>query len=81
MAKKTTCPVTREEFLANAKPVTVIIGGNTLTAEVKEFKTGSLGWYLNGKATIQVGDVPVAVQIGLNLTVVGSKPTEGAAET
>jgi hypothetical protein len=80
MAKKTTCPVSREDFLAKAKPVAVTIGGNTMTADVKEFKTGSLGWYLNGKTTIEIDGVPVAVQIGLNLTVVGSKPAEGGAE-
>ena len=42
---KTNCPITREEFRAKARPVTVSIGSNTLMAEVKEFSTGSLGWY------------------------------------
>lgn len=70
---KTTCPVTRAEFLQNAKAVEVMIGGVPLIAEVKEFSTGSLGWYLNGKTTIRIGDTPVSVQIGMNLTVVGSK--------
>ena len=42
-------------------------------AEVKEFSTGSLGWYLNGKATLEIDGKPVQVQIGLNLTLVGSK--------
>jgi hypothetical protein len=44
-----------------------------MTAEIKEFKTGSFGWYLNNKATINVGGTPVTVQVGANLTVVGSK--------
>ena len=73
MAVKTTCPVSRKQFAADAKPVEVIINGQTLTAPVKEFSTGSLGWYLNGKTTIKIGDTPVSVQIGLNLTIVGSK--------
>jgi len=73
VAKKTSCPVTRGDFLSQAKPVVVKIGDVPLTAEVKEFSTGSLGWYLNGKTTIEVGGVPVSVQIGMNLTVVGSK--------
>lgn len=71
--KKTNCPVTREQFRAGAKPVTVTINGIPMVAEVKEFSTGSLGWYLNGKTVIQVGDTPVSVQIGMNLTAVGSK--------
>jgi hypothetical protein len=74
MAKKTTCPVSRGEFLTKARAVPISIGDMPpLLAEVKEFSTGSLGWYLNGKTTIDVGGTRVSVQIGLNLTVVGSK--------
>jgi hypothetical protein len=73
MAKKTSCPITRADFRAHAKPVTVTINGIPLMCEVKEFSTGSLGWYLNGKTSIDVGGTPVSVQIGLNLTIVGSK--------
>ena len=70
---KTNCPITRAEFLQDAKAVEVIINGIPLMADVKEFSTGSLGWYLNGKTTIRIGEKPVSVQIGLNLTIVGSK--------
>jgi hypothetical protein len=77
MAKKTTCPITREQFREKAKAVTVTIGSVPLQAEVKEFSTGSLGWYLNGKTTIEVGGVSVSVQIGLSLTIVGSKELPG----
>ncbi len=82
MAKKTTCPITRGDFRAKAKPVTVIIDGKSLHRRRSgEFSTGSLGWYLNGKTTIDVGGTPVQVQIGLNLTIVGSKdlPPDAAA--
>lgn len=71
--KKTTCPVTRAEFRAAAKPIAVSIDNVPLTAEVKEFSTGSLGWFVNGKTTIDVGGKRVTVQIGLNMTIVGSK--------
>ena len=70
---KTNCPITRAEFTEHAKPVSVKIGEVPLLAEVKEFSTGSLGWYLNGKTTIDVGGKLVTVQIGMNLTIVGSK--------
>lgn len=70
---KTTCSITRSEFVNEAKPVEVIINGIPMTAEVKEFSTGSLGWYLNGKANVKVGEKSVSVQIGMNLTIVGSK--------
>ena len=73
MAKKTTCPITRGEFRAKAKPVMVKIGDEEIPVPVKIFSTGSLGWYLNKKTEIDVGGVKVPVQIGLNLTIVGSK--------
>jgi hypothetical protein len=67
------CAVSREEFRAKAQPVTVTINGQPMTAEVKEFSTGSFGWYLNGKTSVDIGGRLVTVQIGMNLTVVGSK--------
>jgi hypothetical protein len=70
---KTTCSITRDEFRTHAQAVEVTINGVPQLAEVKEFSTGSMGWYLNGKTTIKVGDKPVSVQIGMNLTIVGSK--------
>ena len=78
MAKKTVCPITRDQFSA-AKPVSVVVNGVELTAPPKEFSTGSLGWYLNGKTNIDVGGVLVPVQIGMNLTIVGSKELPGAS--
>lgn len=76
---KSSSPITRAQFRAGAKPVTVTINGVPHIADPKEFSTGSLGWYLNGKTVIEVDGVPVSVQIGLNLTVVGSKelPKDG----
>ena len=73
MAKKTSCPISRAEFAAQAKPVTVQIGDKSYTAVPKEFSTGSLGWNINDKITIDIGGKFVTVQIGMNLTVVGSK--------
>ena len=76
MAKKTSCPITRAEFARDAKPVEVQIGDKKYTAVPKEFSTGSLGWNINDKVQIDIDGVPVTVQIGMNLTVVGSKEAE-----
>ena len=73
MGKKTTCPISRKDFLTHAKPIAVKIGEVPLSAAVREFSTGSLGWYLNGKVSVEIDGRPVAVQIGMNLTIVGSK--------
>lgn len=71
MAK--TCSITRSEFREHAKAIKVEINGIPMMAEVKEFSTGSFGWYLSGKSVIEVDGKQVSVQIGMNLTVVGSK--------
>ena len=88
MAKKTSCPITRAQFRAHAKPIEVKIGDRAFTGAVKEFSTGSLGWNVNDKITIEIDGKPVSVQIGLNLTIVGSKdlpqdegPAAGAASS
>jgi hypothetical protein len=67
------CPIAREDFKRSAKAVTISINGMPQAAVPMEFKTGSFGWNLNGKATIEVDGVPVPVQVGMNLTVIGSK--------
>jgi hypothetical protein len=67
------CPITRKHFQEHAKPIEVNINGVPLIAEVKEFSTGSLGWNISNKMSISVGGTPVNVQVGLNLTIVGSK--------
>ena len=67
------CPTPAASSDKRIPKVTVTIAGTSLDAEVKEFSTGSLGWYLNSKATVEIDGVRVSVQIGLNLTIVGSK--------
>jgi hypothetical protein len=65
--------MTRSEFRALAQDLAITIAGAPHTAEVKEFSTRSLGWFLNGKTKVKVGNEEVRVQIGLNLTIIGSK--------
>ena len=70
---KTNCPIDRQQFRDGAKAVEITINGTPMLAEPREFSTGSLGWYLNGKTVIEVNGTKVTAQVGLNLTVVGSK--------
>ena len=69
-ATKTVCPISRQDFRAGAKPLTITINGQPMVAQPKEFSTGSLGWFLGDKVNVMMGDVPVKVQLGIN---VGSK--------
>lgn len=73
---KSPCPVSLSQFMEKAEPLKVVINGQEMLAEVKSFSTGSFGWYINGKTIVTVDGKPVSVQIGMNLTVVGSKEAE-----
>lgn len=75
MAKssKASLAITRAQFRTGAKPITVVINGKEYTAAPKEFSTGSLGWNINDKLAVEVDGKTVMVQVGLNLTVIGSK--------
>jgi hypothetical protein len=70
---KSPCPVSLSQFQEKAEPLKVVINGQEMLAEVKAFSTGSFGWYINGKTTVSVDGKPVSVQIGMNMTIVGSK--------
>ena len=64
--KKTKCAISRKQFFDNAKPLTIEINGQKQVAEVKEFSTGSFGWYFTGKIVVEV-------QANCGLVAVGSK--------
>ena len=73
---KSPCPVSLKQFQEKAEPLKVVINGQEMLAEVKAFSTGSFGWYINGKTSVTVDGKLLSVQIGMNLTVVGSKEAE-----
>lgn len=73
---KSTCPISRSQFVEKAETVRLVINGQEMLAEVKEFSTGSFGWNLNAKTVITVDGKPLSVQIGMNMTVVGSKEAD-----
>ena len=62
--------------MEKAEPLKITINGQEMLAEVKSFSTGSFGWYLNGKTVISIDGKAISVQIGMNMTVVGSKEAE-----
>jgi hypothetical protein len=79
MPPKTTCPVSLAQFVEKAEPLKVTINGQEMLADVKQFSTGSFGWYMSGKTVVSVAGKNVSVQIGMNLIVVGSKEATKAA--
>lgn len=67
------CPVTIGEFREHAKSLPVKIGEEAFNAKPKEFSTGSLGWYLNQKVDVIINGKPCPCQIGMSVTIIGSK--------
>lgn len=70
---KAPCAISRAEFRQAAQALECKLADSLQLAEAKEFSTGSLGWFANGKMPVKVGNKVVQVQIGLNLTIIGSK--------
>ena len=73
---KSPCPVSKTHFIEKAEPIKLVINGQELVADKREFSTGSFGWFFNGKISVPVDGKPRSVQVCLNLTVVGSKDAD-----
>ena len=65
--------MTKDQFGQAAKPLRVLIDESSILAKPKRFKKGSVGWYANGKTQIVVNGEALEIQIGVNLTVIGTK--------
>lgn len=65
--------ISKADFKEHAKPVELVVDGQKMSLDAREFSTGSLGWGYHGKLTIQINGKPVKVQASINLMVVGSK--------
>lgn len=50
--------------------VSVVVDGQSFIANAREFKSGSRGWYTNGKVIVD----GVRCQLGCTIVVIGSKP-------
>ena len=75
MKKKKACPISRERFARVAKPLAITLEGRTVLAEVKEFSTGSYGWYFGGKTMeVVVDGVTCDVVPVISLILAHSKP-------
>lgn len=65
---------TRRSFRTDAKPMSVSLGTHRIgVAEPVEHSTGSLGYRLTTKLQMRIGNSMVWVQVGLTMTVIGSK--------
>jgi len=74
---KYVCPITKDQFIAKAKPIKV-----TLLMEPKVFGPGSFGYRASDGVKVELGDLVLHCNGNFNLTVRGSKPekTESTEE-
>lgn len=73
-SNKTPCPVSRDEFDRNAKPIALDTPFGPVMLEPKEFSTKSLGWYSNGPVFVKLDNGQVVkAQLGFQLTLINSK--------
>eukprot|EP00976_Prorocentrum_cordatum_P094005 1189626-Prorocentrum_minimum.AAC.3 len=61
------------EFTKKADQLSVTVFGNTLEGEPRTFSSGNRGWYAGKKIQVSVGDKLLWAQVGLNITIIGSK--------
>ena len=65
---------TKTQFLQSAAPLPISINGTPLTAAPKQFSTGSVGYFVNGKVPVTLaGGQVITLQISGSFTVIGSK--------
>lgn len=68
----------RAAFLEKAPATLVVkVDGLEMLATKQEFSTGSVGYYLTGKHNVMVDGKLIPLQLGFNLTAIGSKPEKG----
>ena len=66
------CPITRNEFHEHAENLPVTIGSSGYELEPRENESDSLGWKLNAKQQVKINGKMCWVQIGINITLIGS---------
>lgn len=71
---KTVCSITRAIFRMHApRSIPAVVNGKEIEVEYKEFSTGSLGWYANGKTSVMIDGKSVPCQVQVSVYVIGSK--------
>ncbi len=64
----------KSAFIQNAQTLPVTIAGQPLVATPKQFSTGSVGFFVNGKVPVTLpGGERIVLQVSGNFTAIGSK--------
>ena len=74
--KESKVQMPKAEFMKKAKVRMITVEGTALEAKAIVFKSGGVGYNLNGKVILEVDGVPLRFQMGGNLSLIGSKHEE-----
>ena len=80
VAKKRTAPIDAKQFENHAVPLSVVINGGKYTAKPRAFKSGSLGFHMNGSTWVVIDGIQVPCTVNVLITVKGSKPDGATPE-
>jgi hypothetical protein len=61
------------EFTRTADPLKAVVFDEVLEGPPRTFSSGNRGWYAGKKMEVTVGDKKLWAQVGLNITIIGSK--------
>lgn len=75
-----TFPMTRKHFLMDAEPFQIVVQGKKLLLPVKQFQSGSVGWFANQKIRTRVDGIDLVIQFNVMATCVGSKYAESGED-
>lgn len=67
------CPITLNQFLTLARPITLMVDGQSITLEPREYSSGSFGFGYYGKVTTKIGEQQIKLQASISLVVANSK--------
>ena len=76
VAKLQANSMTKAEFLEKAPNITIEVAGNRAVGPPRVFTSGNHGWWTGGKILVELGDKLVWAQLGVNITLLGSKTWE-----
>lgn len=62
-----------KQFETKAETLNVDVFGNNISGPPRTFTSGNRGWYAGGKIEIQVGGKKLWAQVGMNVSIIGSK--------
>ena len=89
--EKVPCAIAEDRFFEKAAPIKIrlqqcddkgeVLHEHIVVAFPQKNKSGSYGWQCSEEPTVHVDGVALRLQANMGLTIIGSKPGDGADQT